>query len=280
MASAVVLASHGLIAIQDLKPAYEYEPVNSLKIRGLARPSWHSTYLTPPTHKYSRQGYKQNNVKTHSCVRSAMPSLRLVTMNASATVRSARYCENVRSWVCRKTTGWYVSVEKRELMRDTRSATPPCSSFSSVVERATWIRTTCLKMSVRQRNDNQTDFAVKLRETAQESLKREELVPHALHLVQFIPPNNDFHVHIALLKQLHPFGHLGVFTFNIQAAHVDAHWEHGDVDKLAFPGRNTLRHSLKAQDAAHSLAEMTGEVGSLEPDEVRGEQAMEAISGA
>lgn len=45
MASAVVLESHGLIAIQDLKPAYEYEPVNSLKMSGLARPSWHSTYL-------------------------------------------------------------------------------------------------------------------------------------------------------------------------------------------------------------------------------------------
>jgi len=29
---------------------------------------------------------------------------------------------------------WYVSVEKRELMRATTSATPPCASFSSEVE--------------------------------------------------------------------------------------------------------------------------------------------------
>lgn len=64
--------------------------MNSLRISGRNLPSWHST---------------------NSCVRSAMPSLRLVTMNASATVSNARYWLNVRSCVCRNTTGWYVSVE-------------------------------------------------------------------------------------------------------------------------------------------------------------------------
>jgi hypothetical protein len=36
-----------------------------------------------------------------------------------------------------------VRLEKRELTRETASATPPASSLDSVVWRATWIRTTC-----------------------------------------------------------------------------------------------------------------------------------------
>jgi hypothetical protein len=71
----------------------------------------------------------------------AIPSRKLVTKNASATVNSAKYWLNVRSCVCRNTMGWYVSVEKRELICDTRSATPPASSFDSVVCSATWMST-------------------------------------------------------------------------------------------------------------------------------------------
>ena len=37
------------------------------------------------------------------------------------------------TWVCKKITGWYVSVEYLELTLDTMSATPPCSSLVSVV---------------------------------------------------------------------------------------------------------------------------------------------------
>jgi hypothetical protein len=69
---------------------------------------------------------------------SAIPSLKLVTKNASATVKSARYWLNVTSCVCRNTIGWYVSVLKALLMRATTSDTPPAaSSLDSVVWRAT-----------------------------------------------------------------------------------------------------------------------------------------------
>jgi hypothetical protein len=57
----------------------------SLRMRGRCLSSWHST---------------------NSCVRRAMPSRKLVTKNASATVNSARYWLKVTSCVCKKTTGW------------------------------------------------------------------------------------------------------------------------------------------------------------------------------
>lgn len=43
---------------------------------------------------------------TNSCARSAIPSLKLVTMNASATISKVRYWLKVISCTYKKTTGW------------------------------------------------------------------------------------------------------------------------------------------------------------------------------
>ena len=118
---------------------------------------------------------------------------------------------------------------------------------------------------------------MKLREATQECLESKELVPHALHFIKFIPANNDLHPQIALLEQLHPFGHLWVFPLNIQAAHVDTHREYGNVNKLALSCRDSLWHSLKAENTAHCLAEMTSKVGGLEADEICSQQAVQAM---
>ena len=125
---------------------------------------------------------------------------------------------------------------------------------------------------------NETDFAMKLGETAQECFKSKQLVPHTLYLVEFIPPNNDLHAHIALLEKLHPLCYFRVFTFNIQAPDVDSHRKHGDVNKLSFPRCDALRYGFKAQNATHGLTEMAGKVGSLETNEVRGEKTMQAMA--
>ena len=89
---------------------------------------------------------------TYSCVRNAIPSRRLVTIKASATVNSARYwlnaksCEELSSKAHTRKCEYYlgvqedhrlirqrVSVEYLELTLDSMSATPPCSSLASVV---------------------------------------------------------------------------------------------------------------------------------------------------
>jgi hypothetical protein len=135
-----------------------------------------------------------------------MPSRTDVTMNASATVRSARYCANARSCACRNTTGVYVSVAKRELMRDTTAATVACSSFASDVCSATWMSTTCAQRGQRERRkeERKGDLVAELGVLLEEELEREQLVLDALDLVELVAPDDELEAGVALLERLDP----------------------------------------------------------------------------
>lgn len=77
----------------------------------------------------------------YSCEVRFIPSLKGVISAASAVVSKARYCENEMSW-CKNTMGWYAMLLNFELTRDTTSVMWAWSSFCSVVDKATWIKTT------------------------------------------------------------------------------------------------------------------------------------------
>lgn len=110
-----------------------------------------------------------------------MPSLKLVTANASATVKSAKYWLNVTSCTCRNTRGWYVSVEKAALTRATTSDTPPASSLDSVVCSATWMRTTWRESEVERSGlKSGAHLALELRISPKEAFERLDLVSHTL----------------------------------------------------------------------------------------------------
>lgn len=117
---------------------------------------------------------------------------------------------------------------------------------------------------------------MELRILLQESLKRQELLSDALHLVQLVSRDDHLHTRVSFPKRLHTFRHGGIPPLDREALDVDPDRERRNVHDAVLKN-DGFWSRFQTQNTEDALSEVTCERLSLEADEVRAEHTPQQI---